>query len=294
MQTDSKILAQEFEYLAPKTLDEALDLLEKYKDKNIRILAGGTDLLVKMKTINLKVDYLINIKNISELNFINTNQGIIIGAVTPLSHIAREEEVKVKYTALYEGIMSIAAPAIRNMGTMAGNLGNASPAADTVPPLIAYGAEVKLQSKRGARTVLVEDLITGVGKTIMKPNELITEIIIPEINKNTGSAFLKKSRVKADLSKINLAIYLEREGNICKDCKIVFGSVAIKVLRAEKTEELLKGQIINSELINKVAEEVSSEIKPIDDIRSTAEYRMAMSKQMLKDGLELAWARAKD
>ena len=294
MQTNTKILAQEFEYIAPKTIDEALDLLEKYKDKNIRILAGGTDLLVKMKTIDLKVDYLINIKNISELNFVDTEQGLRIGAATPLSHIIKEEKVKVKYSALYEGIMSIAAPAIRNMGTMAGNLGNASPAADTVPPLIAYGAELKLQSKRGEHTVLVEDLITGVGKTIMKPNELITEIIIPEINKNTGSAFLKKSRVKADLSKINLAIYLEREGNICKDCKIVFGSVAIKVLRAEKTEELLKGQIINSELINKVAEEVSSEIKPIDDIRSTAEYRMAMSKQMLKDGLELAWARAKD
>jgi len=294
MQTDSKILAQEFEYLAPKTLDEALDLLEKYKDKNIKILAGGTDLLVKMKTINLKVNYLMNVKNISELNFVDTEQGLRIGAATPLSHIIKEEKVKVKYSALYEGIMSMAAPAIRNMGTMAGNLGNSSPAADTVPPLIAYGAELKLQSKRGEHTVLVEDLITGVGKTIMKPNELITEIIIPEINKNTGSAFLKKSRVKADLSKINLAIYLEREGNICKDCKIVFGSVAIKVLRAEKTEELLKGQIINSELINKVAEEVSSEIKPIDDIRSTAEYRMAMSKQMLKDGLELAWARAKD
>jgi len=87
---------------------------------------------------------------------------------------------------------------------------------------------------------------------------------------------------------------LERKGNICKDCKIVFGSVAVKVLRAEKTENLLKGQIVNSELINKAAEEASYEIKPIDDIRSTAEYRIAMSKEMLKDGFELAWARAKD
>jgi len=293
MQTNTRILAQEFEYFAPKTLDEALDLLDKYKDKNIKILAGGTDLLVKMKTINLKVDYLMNIKNISEINFLDTTDGLKIGAVTPLSHIIKEEKVKMKYSALYEGIMSMAAPAIRNMGTMAGNLGNASPAADTVPPLIAYGAEVKLQSKRGERTVLVEDFITGVGKTIIEPDELITQINIPKINKNTGSAFLKKSRVKADLSKINLAVCLEREGNVCKDCKIVFGSVAIKALRAEKTEGLLKGQMINSELINKAAEEVSSEIKPIDDIRSTAEYRMAMSKEMLKDGLELAWARAK-
>jgi len=294
MQTNTKILAQEFEYLAPKTIDETLNLLNKYKDKNIKILAGGTDLLVKMKTIDLEVDYLINIKNVSELNFIDTSRGLRIGAVTPLSRIIRKEKVKMKYSALYEGIISMAAPAIRNMGTMAGNLGNASPAADTVPPLIAYGAEVKLQSKRGERTILVEDFIIGVGETIMKPDELIIEIIIPQINKNTGSAFLKKSRVKADLSKINLAIYLEREGNICKDCKIVFGSVAIKVLRAEKTENFLKGQIVNSELINKAAEKASCEIKPIDDIRSTAGYRIAMSKEMLIDGFELAWTRAKD
>jgi len=294
MQTNTKILAKEFEYLAPKTLDEALNLLDKYKDKNIKILAGGTDLLVKMKTTDLQVDYLLNIKNIPELDFIDTTQGLKLGAITPLSHIAKEEKVKMNYAALYEGIMSMAAPAVRNMGTVAGNLGNASPAADTVPPLIAYGAEVKLQSKRGERTVLMEDLITGVGKTLLEPDEMITEINISEIPKNTGSAFLKKSRVKADLSKINLAVYLEREDNICKDCKIVFGSVAIKALRAEKTENLLKKQIVNFELINKAAEEASLEIKPIDDIRSTAEYRIAMSKEMLKNGFELAWARAKD
>ena len=294
MQTNTKILAKEFEYLAPKTLDEALNLLDKYKDKNIKILAGGTDLLVKMKTTDLQVDYLLNIKNIPELDFIDTTQGLKLGAITPLSHIAKEEKVKTNYTALYEGIMSMAAPAVRNMGTVAGNLGNASPAADTVPPLIAYGAEVKLQSKRGERTVLMEDLITGVGKTLLEPDEMITEINISEIPKNTGSTFLKKSRVKADLSKINLAVYLEREENICKDCKIVFGSVAIKALRAEKTENLLKEQTVSSELINKAAEQASLEIKPIDDIRSTAEYRIAMSKEMLKNGFELAWARAKD
>jgi len=294
MQTNTKILAKEFEYLAPKTLDEALDLLDKYKDKNIKILAGGTDLLVKMKTTDLQVDYLLNIKNIPELDFIDTTQGLKLGAITPLSHIAKEEKVKTNYTVLYEGIMSMAAPAVRNMGTIAGNLGNASPAADTVPPLMVYGAEVKLQSKRGERTVLVEDLITGVGKTLLEPDELITEINIPEIPKNTGSAFLKKSRVKADLSKINLAVYLERKGNTCQDCKIVFGSVAIKALRAEKTENLLKEQTVSSELINKAAEQASLEIKPIDDIRSTAEYRIAMSKEMLKNGFELAWARAKD
>ncbi len=209
MQTNTKILAWEFEYLAPKTLNEALNLMEKYKDKSARILAGGTDLLVKMKTIDLKTNYLINIKNIPELNFIDTADGLKIGAAVPLSHIERIGKVKERYPALYEGIKSMAAIAVRNMGTMAGNICNASPAADTVPSLIAYGAEVKLVSKRGERTASVEDFITGVGKTVIGADELITQVNIPEMNKNSGSAFSKKSRVKADIAKINLAVYLE-------------------------------------------------------------------------------------
>jgi len=217
LHTNTKILTQEFEYFTPKRLEEVLDLLYRYKDKNTKILAGGTDLLVKMKTIDLKVDYLINIKDISELNFINTDEGLKIRASVPLSHIEKIEKVKTKYPALYEGIKSMAAIAIRNMGTIPGNICNASPAGDTVPPLVAYGAEIKLVSKREERTVQVEDFITGVGKTIIKADELVTQVNIPEINNNSGSAFSKKSRVKADIAKINLAIWLEREGNLCKE-----------------------------------------------------------------------------
>lgn len=292
MHTNTKILTQEFEYFAPETLEEVLDLLYRYKDKNTKILAGGTDLLVKMKTIDLKVDYLINIKDISELNFINTDGGLKIGASVPLSHIEKIEKVKTKYPALYEGIKSMAAIAIRNMGTILGNICNASPAGDTVPPLIAYGAEVKLVSRRGERTVLVEDFITGVGETIIKAGELVTQVNIPEINKNLGSAFSKKSRVKADIAKINLAIWLEREGNLCKDCKIVLGSVFTKVVRAKKAEDLLKGQAVNTDLIIEIAKKASEEIKPIDDVRSTAEYRTDIAKVMVEDTFKIAWERA--
>ena len=293
MHTNTKILAKEFESLIPKTLNEALDLLDTYKNKKIRLLAGGTDLLVKLKITELEVDYLLNIKNIPELDFIHAEKGLKIGAMTSLSCIAKEKKVRTDYTALYEGICSMAAPAIRNMGTLAGNIGNASPAADTVPPLMAYGAKIKLKSKKGERTLSLEDFMIGVGKTLIEPDELITEINLPQLPKNTGSAFSKKSRVKADLSKINLAIYLQRKDDICIDCKIVFGSVAIKAIRAEKTENILKGQIIDDKLINKAAEEASLEIKPIDDIRSTAEYRVAISKIMFKDSFQLAWTRTK-
>lgn len=292
MQTNTKILAQEFEYLAPKTLNEALSLLERYKEKNARILAGGTDLLVKMKTIDLKTDYLINVKNIPELNFIDTSDGLKIGAAVPLSHIERIGKVKEKYPALYEGIKSMAAIAVRNMGTIAGNICNASPAADTVPSLIAYGVKVKLVSKRGGRTVLVEDFITGVGKTVLGSDELITQVNIPEMNKNSGSAFSKKGRVKADIAKINLAVYLEREGSICKDCKIVLGSVAVKAIRAKEAEGLLKGQAVSASLIDKIAKEASEEIKPIDDIRSSAEYRSEIARVIVEDTVKIAWERA--
>jgi len=292
MQTDTKILAQEFEYLAPKTLDEALDLLDKYKDKNIKILAGGTDLLVKMKTVDLKIDYLINIKNIPELNFIDTSYGLKIGAAVPLSHIERIEKMKEKYPALYEGIKSMAAIAVRNMGTIVGNICNASPAADTVPSLIAYGAEVKLVSKRGERAVLVEDFITGVGKTVIETDELVTQVNIPEMKKNSGSAFSKKSRVKADIAKINLVVCLEREDNFCKDCKIVFGSVAVKAIRAKKTESLLRGQTVSTFLIDKIANRASEEIEPIDDIRSSVEYRTEIARVIVEDTFRIAWERA--
>ena len=292
MQINTKILAQEFEYLAPKTLDEALSLLDNYKDKSARILAGGTDLLVKMKTIDLKTDYLINIKNIPELNFIDIADGLKIGAAVSLSRIERIGKVKERYPALYEGIKSMAAIAVRNMGTIAGNICNASPAADTVPPLIAYGAEVKLVSKRGERTVLVEDFITGVGKTVIEADEIISQVNIPEINKNSGSAFSKKSRVKADIAKINLAVYLEKEGNICKDCKIVLGSVAVKAIRVKEAESLLKGQTVNASRIDEAAEKASEEIKPIDDIRSSVEYRTDVARVMVEDTIKVAWERA--
>ncbi|MFZ2330994.1 MAG: xanthine dehydrogenase family protein subunit M [Atribacterota bacterium] len=291
MHTNTRILANKFEYLAPKSLSEALNILDEYQKKNIKILAGGTDLLVKMKTIELNIDYLLYIKEIAELNFINTSNGLSIGATIPFSHIIKEDKIKTEYTALYEAIQAIAAPAIRNMGTVAGNIGNASPAADTVPSLIVFDAQVLIESKQSKRTLFLKDLFLGPGKTVLRNDELITRIEVPEVKPNTGSAFIKKSRVKADLAKINLAVAVQRKGQNCENCKIAFGSVAATVVRAENTEKLLEGKALTEELISQAAQGVAEEIKPIDDIRSTAEYRIAMSREMLRDALSLAWAR---
>jgi len=294
LQTNTRILAHEFEYLSPNRLDEALDLLDRYQDKNAKILAGGTDLLVKMKTVNLKPDYLINIKNIQELKFVTykEDEGLKIGAGASLSQVETSEEIKEEYPALYEAIKSMAAIAVKNMGTVAGNLCNASPAADTAPPLIVYGAEVKLVSKRGERIVPVEEFFTGVGETVISSDELLTQIDIPKLDKDTGSSFLKMGRVKADISKINLAVCLVRKDNVCKDCKIAFGSVAEKPIRVKGAENILTKHLVTSNLLGEVAEKAAEEIRPITDVRSTGEYRYEVAKVIAKEAIKLAWERS--
>jgi len=292
MNSSTRFLTQEFEYFVPLSLEEALDLLYKYRDRKIKILAGGTDLLVKMKTLGMPVDYLININEISEIKNVEINNGLKIGAAVCLSQIEKMEIVKEKYTALYEGIKSMAAIAIRNMATLGGNIGNASPAGDSIPPLIVYEAKLRIVSKKGERIIPVEDFITGVGETEIRSDELISQVIIPESSKNSGSAFSKKSRVKADIAKINLSIWVERDGDICRDCRIVLGSVFIKALRAHKAEEIIRGKVMNDNLIISVARQAAEEIKPIDDIRSTAEYRKDLARVMVEDTLRVAWNRA--
>lgn len=292
MHENTRIMPVEFEYLQPTTKDEALDMLHKYE--NVKILAGGTDLIVKLKTgADIKVDYMMYVKEIQELNYVRLeNNQVKIGAVTPLSFIESNEIVQDKIPALSEAIKAMAAIAVRNMGTIGGNLCNSSPAGDTIPPLTAYGAKLKLAGLDKTREVGISGFITGPGKNILEKDEMLVELIIPVPKDFTGAAFIKKTRVKADISKINTAVLVERSGDACADCKIVMGSVAATVVRISKAEESLKGQRITLQLIKNAAKIVSEEIKPIDDNRSTAEYRKDISLVILEDAIKTAWQRS--
>ncbi|MEA1963620.1 MAG: FAD binding domain-containing protein, partial [Candidatus Aerophobetes bacterium] len=167
-----------------------------------------------------------------------------------------------------------------------------SPAADTAPPLIVYGAKVKLISNRGERVVPVEEFFIGVGKTVISSGELLTQVDIPKLDENTGSSFLKMGRVKADISKINLAVCLAREDNVCKDCKIAFGSVAEKPIRVKGAENILTKHLVTSNLLGEMAEKAAEEIRPITDVRSTVEYRYEIAKVMSAEAIKLAWERS--
>ena len=292
---NTRIIPIDFEYFEPKTLNEALELLSKF-GKEAKILAGGTDLLVQMKIRRKTPKYVINIKKIPELVFIRmSNEAIHIGAATKLRMLEKSEYVRKYYQALYEAVRSMASVQIRNMGTIGGNLCNASPAADTAPPLMIYEAKLKLKSKRGERVVPITEFFKGPGITVCEPDELLLEIVIPKPpTERFSSKFIKIARTSMDLAKVNVAVALKIGSDMksIEDVKIALGSVAPTPIRAYSAEEFLKGKEFNEENIKKAAEIASAETKPITDVRSTAWYRKEVAKVIVRDALSEAYRRA--
>ncbi len=288
---NTKIIASDFEYFEPATIEEAVSLLDKYR-KGAAVLAAGTDLLVRMKKGEIEPKCLINVMEIQDLNYLIEEGGLRIGAATPLRKIEKSKIVEQKYSALYEGVRALGKVQVRNMGTIAGNICNASPAADTATPLLSLSAKVKISSPRGDRVVPLDEFFAGPGKTVLLPNELLTEVQIPSPPKMAGSAFLKISRVAADLSKVNAAAMIERVGGTCKSCRIALGAVAPTPVRVKRAEGILNGKKFDEEIIKSAARAASEEIKPITDVRSTAEYWKEVSKVLVEEVLKKAWDRA--
>ena len=291
MTVNTRIIAQEFEVLAPETLGDAVDLLDRY-GQEAKILAGGTDLLLQIKQEKLTPGHLINITKIPELNQVREDGGLRIGAAAKLSHVRAYCSKTEKYKALFEAISVLGKPQVWNMGTIGGNLCNASPAADTAPPLLVFNGRVNLQSKKGERTIGLEDFFTGVNKTAIAPGELMTEIRLDPVADASGNAFVKMARVGADISKITCAVSVDREGDVCSGCRIAFGAVAPVPMRAKGAEAILTGQKIEESLIERAGQAAAEEISPIDDVRSTAEYRRTVASILFQDTFRKAWRRA--
>jgi len=287
---NSHILAQEFDYLEPRTIEEALSLLGTHQGK-AKLIAGGTDLLVAMKMGSLSPKCVINISRIPALRFLIEDEGLRIGALTPFRELERSLLVKEKYTALYEAARAVTSVQIKNMGTIGGNLCNASPAADSAPPLIVFGGKVRLLELDRERIFPLEEFFVDNGVTVLSPKELLVEVQIPEFSGPTGSAFIKMGRVAADLAKISIGAMVVREGDLCRECRIAMGGVAKVPLRLKRTEEILRGSDFGEEVVKKAGLEASEEIQPRSR-RSTAFYKKEVTKVLVRDAIHLAWKRA--
>ncbi len=289
--TNTHILSREFEYFEPRTVGEALSLLVSHRNKT-KVMAGGTDLLVQMKMGRVDPECVINLGRIPALRYLIVDKGLRIGALTSFWEIEKHAIIREKYTALFEAASGVTSVQIKHMGTLGGNLCNASPAADSAPPLLVFGAKVRLVAGDNDRLLPLEDFFLGAGQTVLSPGELLLEIQLPEVLSHTGSAFLKIARVSADLAKVSVAVKVVREGEVCKDCRIAFGSVAKTPIRTLKAENILRGKKLDKERLEEVSRQSSEEIQPITDIRSTAWYRKEMCRVLVRDAINKAWLRA--
>ncbi|NMB41617.1 MAG: xanthine dehydrogenase family protein subunit M [Firmicutes bacterium] len=255
-----------FEYFEPKTIEEACSLLHKYKG-DAMVLAGGTDLLVSMKKREISPKYLVNIKTIPDLNYIRYNgEGLLqIGALATLNEIKDAKIVKEKFPLVAEAAEKSGLPTTRNVATMAGNLCNALPAADSAPLLICLGAKVKIQGVEGSRTMLVEDFFVDSKVNALQNGEMVTEIQVPVLPDNSAGVYLKNpERSVTDVAVVSVGTVITMDAKRAKvvDAKIVLGATAPTPMRAHKAENTIKGKTLDQELIEKAALAASKEAKP--------------------------------
>ena len=269
-------------FVRPRTLEEALLVLAS-DPLGFVPLVGGTDLLVRMKD-GLRPKGLLDLTAISELVGITVADGMVrIGAATTHAEIASSREVQTLLPALAEAAALVGSPAIRNRGTIGGNLANASPAADTVPPLLALSALVELAGPRGRRTVPVEAFAVGPGKTVRGPDELIVAVAVPVPGPMASSVFCRLgTRQALSIAKVSVALAAQRDGPCLRQVRVALGAVGPTVLRATGAEACLEGKEPSLEVLDEAAIKVQADARPISDIRSTEAWRRRMCGVLLR------------
>ncbi len=275
-----------FEYLRPKSIDEAIKLKARFGGK-ASFLAGGTDLIVRLKDNEIQPEALIDLSFIKPLKEIKeVANDIVIGSLASYSDIASSLLLKRFGYILVQGALEIGAPQIRNAATIGGNIANASPAADGLPPLYALGARITLVGPKGQRVVAVEDFFTGPGKTVLEEDELIIEISFPKMLESDRGFFKKIGQRKAlAIAKASVAARIRLTDGKIEEARVALGAVAPTVIRCPKTEAILRGKEVSSKLIDKAAKTASLDSRAIGDVRSTPEYRNYIISVLFERGM---------
>lgn len=273
-----------FNYHKPKDLNEALKLLRELKDA--KPIAGGTDLMVDMKIGRMKTGNLIDISNLKELRKIEFHKdNVIIGAAVTLQEIINDERIRREIPILAEAAESMGSWQIRNVATIGGNICNASPAADMAPPLMVLNSKLKISSINGDRIIPVEKFFKGPRQTELMAEEILTEIIVPRESCNAGMKFMKIGRRRAHtLSIVATAVAVRTTEDKIEYVRIALNSIAPTPIRAYKTEEELIGSRIDE--VDVKVKKLTEEIKPISDVRASAEYRREMAVKITMEALK--------
>lgn len=275
-----------FDYLAPDKLKEVLSLIAEKEQDEFLLYAGGTDVIPKLKRRLIKrPKVLIDLKRISDLDYISydTEKGLKIGALATVASVSNSPIARKCFPVLSLAANSIAATQIQNRATVVGNICNAVPSADSAPALLTLKASLVCVSIRGERVIPLEEFFIGPNQSVLKKDEIVKEIRIPNLPKHSKSTYIKLSpRKKMDLAVVGVAVVVLPENGICKDIRIGLGAVAPTPIRARKAEEGLMGRELNRETIKHCSETAADESRPIDDHRASAYYRKAMVRVLVQ------------
>jgi CO/xanthine dehydrogenase FAD-binding subunit len=268
-----------FDFFSPQTIDETLRVLADCATE-ARVLAGGTDLLIRMKRKQWTPRVVISLRRVPGLRDILLNDDLRIGACVTLNDLIRSPIIREHFPVLAYTASKMAGVQVRSLATVGGNLCNASPAADMAPPLIALNARAVIVGKIGERVLPLDDFFVGVGKSALEPGEMLREIIVPRLTESERASYLKiEHREAMDIAIVGVAVAVRNSqlvmGN-CEDVRIVLGAVAPTPMRARKAEEILRGNELTEECIREAARVAASECNPIDDVRGSAWYRREM------------------
>lgn len=275
-------------YINATTLDDVLNALSE-QGEHARIIAGGTDLILELERgVRKGIDTLLDVTRIPQLDQISMDEDNVIhlGPLVTHNHCVESKLIRERAYPLARAAWQVGAPQIRNRGTVAGNLITASPANDTITPLMALGASVTLRSVKGTRTLPLKDFYTGVRKTVMRPDEMLVDISFRATTSTQRGTFVKLALRRAQaISVINVAVLLDIEVDAVRSASITLGAVTPTIIHAAEAEAYLTGKALTDEVIDEAARLTMNASRPIDDIRGSAAYRREMVRVCTRRGL---------
>jgi aerobic carbon-monoxide dehydrogenase medium subunit len=282
-------------YEAPTTVNAAVKLLAG-RAGVARVLAGGTDLLVQMRTDRVAPDLIVDVKRIPSMRAITAKAGgFRIGAAVAGAELGEHKALRRAWPGVVEAANLIGSAQIQARATLAGNLCNASPAADSVPALVAAGASVAIAGPRGKRTVPAEAIATGPGKTSLKKGELVEAILLPKRLPRSGDAYLRFiPRSEMDIAVVGVGVSLMLDGKgVCMAARVALGAVAERVILVPEAAKALIGSKVDAQALDRLAAAASAACRPIDDKRGTKEFRIKVAGVLARRAAQVAVQRAR-
>jgi len=273
-----------YEYLKPVSIREAVELLALHGER-AKVVAGGTDLLVQWKKKLLSPDYVISLRNIPELNFVEYKGGLRIGSATTHRTLERSEDIRRAFPIITDAVSNLGSVQVRNSATIGGNICNAAPSADSAPPILVLETVVRIASASGERSVPIGEFFKGPGRTVVQRGEIVTEFDIPEPLPNTGMAYWKHTRRKAmDLPILGVAVVLSFADDLrtCRKARIGLGVAAPTPMRATKAEAFLERKPIDEAVLAEAGRIAAEEASPRTTIRGSEWYRRDMIAVLVK------------